>query len=277
MFLLNGEKKHCIEFSDRGFQYGDGLFETIEIINGKPLFFKQHIQRLLKGCQKLLIPPPDLEIITKEAFQFSHESSHAVLKLIVTRGAGGRGYRQPDSISPTRLFSLHSFPKHPESYKCQGVNVRFCSNTLGINPILAGIKHMNRLEQIIARAEWNTSDFQEGLMMDIHGCVIEGTMSNLFIVKDNILYTPLIDQCGVEGILRNILIVTAKKNKIKVIEKVITKKEIVNADELFMTNSIIGIWPIKQLEKQQFNVGILTTKLQHLFLQCRQREIESVC
>jgi 4-amino-4-deoxychorismate lyase len=277
MFLLNGESKHCIEFSDRGFQYGDGLFETIEIFNSKPLFFKHHLQRLFNGCQKLLIPPPDAEIITKEVFQFLHGSNHAVLKLIVTRGSGGRGYRQPDHISPTRLFSLHSFPNHPENYKNQGVNVRFCSNTLGINPILAGIKHMNRLEQIIARAEWNTPEFQEGLMMDIHGHVIEGTMSNLFLVKDNILYTPLIDQCGVEGIVRNILIVTAKKNKIKVIEKVITKKEIVNADELFMTNSIIGIWPIKQLEKQQFTLGVVTAKLQRLFLQCRQREIESVC
>lgn len=275
MFLLNGESKHCIEFSDRGFQYGDGLFETIEIFNGRPLFFKQHLQRLFNGCQKLLIPPPDAEIITKEAFQFSHDSTHAVLKLIVTRGSGGRGYRQPDHISPTRLFSLHSFPNHPESYNSQGINVRFCSNTLGINPILAGIKHMNRLEQIIARAEWNTSEFQEGLMMDVHGNVIEGTMSNLFLVKDNILYTPLIDQCGVEGILRNILIITAKKNKIKVIEKVISKKELVNADELFMTNSIIGIWPIKQLEKQRFTIGVVTKKLQRLFLEFRQKEIES--
>jgi 4-amino-4-deoxychorismate lyase len=114
-------------------------------------------------------------------------------------------------------------------------------------------------------------------MVDIHGHVIEGPMSNLFLVKDNILYTPLIAQCGVEGIVRNILIITAKKNRIKVIEKVISKKEIVNADELFMTNSIIGIWPIKQLEKQQFTLGVVTAKLQRLFLQCRQREIESVC
>ncbi len=275
MYLLNGENKHCIEFSDRGFQYGDGLFETIEVFNGTPLFFKQHLQRLFKGCEKLLIPSPDPEILIKEAFQLSHDSANAILKLIITRGSGGRGYRQPDHISPTRLFSLHSFPNHPEDYKKQGIKVRFCNNTLSTNPALAGIKHMNRLEQIIARAEWNSLEFQEGLMMDINGHVIEGTMSNFFLVKENVVYTPRIVQCGIEGVLRNILIAVAKKNKIKVIEKLITKEEVLVADELFVTNSVIGIWPIKQLEKKQFDVGVITTKLQRWFLEFRQREIEN--
>jgi 4-amino-4-deoxychorismate lyase len=194
----------------------------------------------------------------------------------VTRGSGGRGYRQPDEPHPTRLFSLHPFPNYPENFEKQGITVQFCKNLLGLNPSLAGIKHMNRLEQILARAEWSSPEIQEGLMMNVNGHVIEGTMSNLFLVKENVLYTPLIEQCGVEGILRDILIDIADRNKIKVIKKHLSKEDVLAADELFVTNSIIGIWPIRQLEMQQFQIGLLTTKLQCLFLEAKQQEIESV-
>jgi 4-amino-4-deoxychorismate lyase len=277
MYLLNGETKHCIEFSDRGFQYGDGLFETIEVLNGIPVFLNQHLQRLSKGCKKLLIPIPDIEIFRKEAFQLAQSSAskQAVLKLIVTRGSGGRGYRQPEIIHPTRLFSLHPFPDYPESYKQQGINIRFCNTRLGINPALSGIKHMNRLEQVVARSEWNSSGIQEGLMLDINGNIIEGTMSNIFLVKENVLYTPTIEQCGVEGIVRNIVISEAQKNQVYVVEKTLSKEDTKSADELFVTNSIIGIWPVKQLEEQRYAIGPLTQHLQKLLLAIRQEDIHA--
>ncbi len=277
MYLLNGETKHCIEFSDRGFQYGDGLFETIEVLNGIPVFLNQHLQRLSKGCEKLLIPIPDIEIFRKEAFQLAQSSAskQAVLKLIVTRGSGGRGYRQPEIIHPTRLFSLHPFPDYPESYKQQGINIRFCNTRLGINPALSGIKHMNRLEQVVARSEWNSSEIQEGLMLDINGNIIEGTMSNIFLVKENVLYTPTIEQCGVEGIVRNIVISEAQKNQVYVVEKILSKEDIKSADELFVTNSIIGIWPVKQLKEQRYAIGPLTQHLQKLLLAFRQEDIHA--
>ena len=272
MYLLNGESKHTIEISDRGFQYGDGLFETIEVLNGTPVFLNQHLQRLFKGCQRLLLPIPDPDTLRKEAFQLSQGETSAVLKLIVTRGSGGRGYRQPETIQPTRLLSLHPFPEYPESFKQQGITVRFCANLLGLNPSLAGIKHMNRLEQVLARAEWDSPEIQEGLMLDINGNVIEGTMSNLFMVKDQVLYTPTIEQCGVEGVLRNILISLAKQKQMKLIEKRISKEELLSADELFVTNSIIGIWPIKQVETQHFKIGSITHKLQSLFSTFKHEE-----
>lgn len=277
MYLLNGERKQYIEISDRGFQYGDGLFETIEIQNGIPLFFEQHIERLYKGCQRLLITEPNKEILINEAYQLSKNSPRAVLKIIITRGSGGRGYRQPDKQFPSRLLSLHPFPEYPESFSQQGIVTRFCHYRLGLTPSLAGIKHMNRLEQVLARAEWDSPDIQEGLVMDINDSVIEGTMSNLFLVKDNQLYTPLIDQCGVEGIVRNILIATARENKIHVVEMKLSKDNVVSADEIFMTNSVIGIWPVKQVDQQIFKVGSMTKRLQCLFLELKQREAERVC
>ncbi|MCK5122177.1 MAG: aminodeoxychorismate lyase, partial [Methylococcales bacterium] len=225
------------------------------------------------GCQRLLIPTPDITTLKKEAFQLSQGSKHAVLKLMVTRGSGGRGYRQPDDIQTTRLFSLHPYPDYPESFKEQGINIRICHARLGLNPSLAGIKHMNRLEQVLARAEWDTSEIQEGLMLDINGQVIEGTMSNVFLVKDNCLYTPEITQCGVKGILRDIIIQLANTHQIPVVEKTISIDEVYSADELFVSNSIIGIWPVKQIEDKHYKVGLLTRKLQAMFLDFKQQEI----
>ncbi len=272
MYLLNGESKQTLNFSDRGFQYGDGLFETIEVKNGTPLFLEQHLQRLLKDCQRLLIPAPDLKLLKEEAFQLAHGSDSAVLKLIITRGTGGRGYRQPDKISPTRLLSLYPFPQYPADFFYTGITARFCCTRLGLNPALAGIKHLNRLEQVIARAEWNTADIQEGIMLDFNNHIIEGTMSNIFLVKDQVLYTPLIEHCGVEGILKKIISTLAKENDIEIIETNISKEQVFSADELFLTNSIIGIWPIKQLETQSYKIGKLTKTLQSLFLALKQEQ-----
>lgn len=274
MYLLNGQVNHFIDVADRGFQYGDGLFETIEVENGVPIYLKQHLERLLKGCTVLKIPPPTLETLKQEAIQLalSAGSKKAVLKLILTRGSGGRGYRQPESIETTRLFSFHPFPEYPESYQQQGIAVKFCQTRLGLNPGLAGIKHLNRLEQVLARSEWNSADIQEGLMLDINGLVIEGTMSNVFIVKNNCLYTPLIQQCGVSGVLRNIIILLARENNIRIVEKVLTKSDIDSANEVFVSNSIIGIWPVKAIENKTYTVGSITQQLQVLLLAFKKED-----
>ncbi|KAF3977463.1 MAG: aminodeoxychorismate lyase [Methylococcales symbiont of Iophon sp. n. MRB-2018] len=276
MYLLNGENKQILDFSDRGFQYGDGLFETISVQNGIPLFLDLHFQRLITDCKKLLIPPPDNHILQTEAFQLAKGVDCAVLKLIVTRGLGGRGYRQPEKVSPTRLFSLHPFPIYPKNYFQSGISACFCNVRLGLNSTLAGIKHLNRLEQVMARAEWETLEIQEGLMLDLNENIIEGTMSNFFLIKDNILMTPILDLCGVEGILKKIIINLARDHNIEVVEKKISKNEVLIADELFVTNSIIDIWPIKKIESKRFEVGEMTKKLQSAYLILKQEAIYEV-
>lgn len=272
MFLLNGESRRCVDVSDRGFQYGDGLFETMAVQNGKPLFLQRHLNRLLDGCRRLLIPPPDLSVLESEALQVSAGADRAVLKLIVTRGVGGRGYRQPDQISPTRLFSLHPSPNYPDSYQTDGIAARFCEWRLAINPGLAGLKHMNRLEQILARAEWQDDTVQEGLMLDSDDRIVEGTMSNLFFVKKNVLHTPLLINCGIDGILRQIVIEFAIQNGLALSEGHFTKQNVLEADEVFVTNSVIGIWPVKQLEKQCFRVGGITRGIQKWYAEALKQE-----
>jgi len=262
MMLVNGECRGHIEISDRGFQYGDGLFETIAVVNGQPVFFDRHIDRLKAGCRRLYIPFPGAELLAFEAQKLSEHSSNAVLKLILTRGSGGRGYRQPDVIQTTRVLSLHPFPDYPVLYKEQGIVTRFCDTRLGLNPALAGIKHLNRLEQILARAEWTDPAIQEGIMLDINGHVIEGTMTNLFYVKNHTLYTSLLSFAGVAGIIRSILMTMSYDQGTSAIEHAFTQDALLSADEVFVCNSIVGIWPVRQIEKTHFPVGEITRQLQ---------------
>jgi 4-amino-4-deoxychorismate lyase len=272
MFLLNGESRHCIDASDRGFQYGDGLFETVEVCNGKPLFWQRHFDRLTNGCQRLRLPPPDPALFMAEARQLSAGADRAVLKLIVTRGSGGRGYRQPERIVPTRLFSLHPYPDYPDSFQEHGIVARFCQQRLARNPTLAGIKHLNRLEQVLARAEWQDDTVQEGLMQDYDGYVIEGTMSNLFFVRDGVLHTPALVNSGIEGIVRKIVIEFAIRNGLALAENHFTKQSVLEADEVFVTNSVIGIWPVKQLDNRCFGVGRITRNMQQWYAGARNQE-----
>ena len=273
MMLVNGECKEYIEISDRGFQYGDGLFETIAVTNGRPVLLDLHLNRLNAGCRRLYIPFPGDELLALEAQKLSRHSSKAVLKLILTRGSGGRGYRQPDVIQPTRVLSLYPFPDYPEIYKEQGVVARFCGIRLGLNPSLAGIKHLNRLEQILARAEWTDPAIQEGIMLDINDHVIEGTMTNLFYIKNNTIYTSSLVRSGVAGIMRSIIMKVSSGHDLFVIEHTFTKEELLLADEVFVCNSIIGIWPIKQIANTYFPVGLITRQLQFWIAQFQNEAI----
>lgn len=273
MILINGEQSSQIAISDRGFQYGDGLFETIEVLNGHLIFIEKHLQRLTLGCEKLLIPLPDKQLLLSEAAKIIQNINHGVLKIIITRGSGGRGYKPPEIIKPTRVLSLHPYPDYSPDFQKYGIVARFCQQRLGLNPTLAGLKHLNRLEQVLARAEWNTPEIQEGLMLDLNGKVIEGTMSNVFFVKNNILYTPLLTHAGIAGIMRDFVLQTAQQYGIQAEQGTFSPEQLLEADELFVTNSIIGIWGIKSLAAQSFIMGSITRMLQDRLAQFKQQII----
>ncbi|MCX7089408.1 MAG: aminodeoxychorismate lyase [Methylococcales bacterium] len=261
MVLINGSSEHCLDVTDRGLQYGDGLFETIAVYQGQPVYLQEHLQRLQRGCERLLIPCPALDLLRNEAVQLSQHTQQAVLKIIVTRGSGGRGYRQPDSIAATRILSLHPYPDYPAHFKQQGITARFCQTRLGLNPSLAGIKHLNRLEQVLARAEWQDATIQEGLMLDALDRIIEGTMSNLFFIKDQAIVTSPLTHSGVAGILREKIMQIAERDNIPLKQHYFKQDALLAADEVFVTNSIIGIWPVKQIQQTLFPVGAMTQKI----------------
>ncbi len=271
--LVNGEYKDTIAIMDRGFQYGDGLFETIEVRQNTPIFLEQHLQRLSNDSRRIHLPMLDLELLRSEIKQLCQNSGNAVLKIIITRGSGGRGYRQPDDIQPTRILSLYPFPDYPQNYYSDGIVARICDTRLGLNPILAGIKHLNRVEQVMARAEWNEATIQEGIMLDINRHVIEGTMTNVFYVKKKALYTSPLKDCGIAGIIRSWIMESQIRLLFPIFEQDFFIDDLFGADEIFVCNSVIGIWGIRKLEKHRYTVGKITKQLQLALENEKQKQV----
>jgi 4-amino-4-deoxychorismate lyase len=269
VILINGEPREHIAATDRGLHYGDGVFETLAVRNGRPQLWHAHIERLLDGCSRLRIPQQDISLLSDEVAQVCEGQQQAVVKLIVTRGSGGRGYRFPDSPHPLRLVMRYPWPGY--AIPDEGIRLRLCQTPVSCNPVLAGIKHLNRLEQVLARGEWSDEAIQEGVMLDSDGYVVEGTMSNLFGVRDGVLLTPDLGRCGVAGVMRRQVLALAKEQGIRCEQVRLRADELTAVDELFVTNSLIGIWPVARLEQTSYGdrpvcgrlMNALNTFLEH--------------
>lgn len=271
MILVDGFESETIQVMDRGLQYGDGLFETMAVYNGVPQHWTRHMVRLKAGCEALGIAFPDEAMLESEALQLCADLKQSVLKLVITRGVSGRGYKTAETTMGTRIMTLHNWPVYPDSHHKAGIAARLCTMRLGINPTLAGIKHLNRLEQIMARREWSDDAIVEGILCDSDGHVIEGISSNIFIVTQGQLITPLLNGCGVKGVMREIVMEQARTLSIPVQEAVVTLDQLLNAEEVFVCNSLVGIWPIInladikgpsiKLTDRQYKIGAITEKL----------------
>lgn len=241
---VDGAPGRAVPADDRGLHYGDGLFETVAVRRGVPVFWERHMTRLAEGCARLRLPRPDPAVLQREADALCRDADAAVLKVVITRGSGGRGYRPPAAPEPRRVLSLHPWPGAVAARAAEGVRVITCRTPLGDSPALAGLKHLNRLEQVLARAEWDDPDIPEGLMADTRGRLVEGTMGNLFAVRAGALVTPPVDRCGVRGIMRGVVMEQAAGRGLAVSEAYLDLPALVRAEEVFLTNSIIGLWPV---------------------------------
>jgi len=271
MFLLNGQSADSIDLLDRGLHYGDGLFETIAVINEQPLCLDKHLQRLLSGCTRLKFDFNDAEILKSEIISICKNIDQAVLKITLTTGIGGRGYKRSSSeLKPTRLLAIHPWPEYPDNYSTQGIQAYLCSNRLGHNPGLAGIKHLNRLEQVLARNEWDDANTMEGLMLDIDDNVIAGTMSNLFVVyPDKKLITSDLSLCGIEGIVRQYILDHCAEFDYTSDVKKLSLDDVYSASEMFFCNSVAGIMPVRQLAKHKFSTQFSANEIKQ-FLTSRR-------
>ncbi|MDH5182085.1 MAG: aminodeoxychorismate lyase [Gammaproteobacteria bacterium] len=261
---VNDISRHWLDPLERGFQYGDGLFETMAVRQGELPHWLYHWERLVAGCERLNIPVPDQAALEDKITRLIRQQAKAVVKLIVSRGNSTRGYRIPPKQNPTQVLYLSPWLDYPAHYAEQGIHLKVCRTPLGMNPALAGIKHLNRLEQILARNEWQDEKFQEGVMLNTSGHVIEGTMSNIFWVKAGQLYTPDLTECGVLGITRQRVLEKTKENgmDVRIVRQHIDS--LYEADEVFMTNSLFGIWPVQSIEDRQYTAGPITQLLQNL-------------
>jgi len=259
--LINGHLQDSVPATDRGLQYGDGLFETIAVVEGHPCLWRRHVQRLMAGCDRLGIPAPAPEQLYDEVVQEIGERAEGVIRITLTRGSGERGYAAPAVVHPTRIVQWSKGRLPLPGTALNPIVATICKTRLGRNPVLAGLKHLNRLEQVMARSEWSDPSIQEGVMCDSDGYVIECTSSNLFLLRRGHLLTPDLKNCGVAGIMRGLVIDTAKRLGMAVTVCDITLEQVRGADALFVTNSLTGIRPVRMLETQAFSCDAIPAEL----------------
>lgn len=231
------DSAHALDPADRGLNYGDGLFETMRLTQGRVRFWELHLERLRLGCERLGIECPSPATLQRDIEQLREAQSEGVIKLLITRGAGARGYRPSANGAPTRIATLHDLP----SGTAAKIRLRWCDTRLSRNPSLAGIKHLNRLEQVLAQREWNDPTIEEGLMLDSEGELVSATAANVFIVRGGELATPDLRYCGVRGVMREAVLRTARRLGITAHEEPLWPEDLETASEVFVTNAVRGI------------------------------------
>ncbi len=247
--LINGLPSELISATDRGLMYGDGVFRTLRIRNNQAVNWKQHYTKLQQDCAGIKLKCPSIELLERELKQLLNGCVDGVAKITLTRGPATRGYTPAANPQITRILQLSPVPEYPEAYASQGIEVYVCQLRLGHQPRLAGIKHLNRLENVLAAAEWSDENIPEGLLLDLEGNIIEGTRSNLFLVRDGKLYTPDLSKCGVAGLQRERVMNYARQHKIVCKVNELMMDDVLAADEIFVVNSVIGLWPVRKLNR----------------------------
>ena len=229
------------------------MFRTLAVRDGQPLNWARHFRLLAADCARLGIEAPAEQLLRDELLRIA-PADHAA-KVIVTRGAQERGYVPRAGLRPTRIVAAFPMPAYPAKHALDGVEVRRCALVLSEQPRYAGAKTLNRLENVLARAEWDEPGIAEGLLADAAGRVIEGTMSNLFVVRGGAVATPRLDRCGVVGAQRERVRDLLGARAIECIERDISWGDVARADEIFLTNSLIGAWPVARFEGRGWTPG----------------------
>lgn len=243
---------------DRGLGYGDGLFETIRFAGADAPLWSRHMRRLAEGCRRLGLPAPDAGTLLAEARAVSQGMAQAVVRITLTRGAGTRGYRPPAQVRSTRIVAAFDPPAWDGAAQADGIRMRLCDVRLAPQPLLAGLKHLNRLEQVLARAEWSDPAIAEGLMCDTDGLAISATAANLFAVFDGALATPCVDRCGVAGVARAEILAAWPHTQVRPIPLEALRR----SDGLFLSSSVRGILPVRELDGTAFAIDPVVRALQ---------------
>ncbi|MES1982488.1 MAG: aminodeoxychorismate lyase [Pseudomonadota bacterium] len=252
--LINGLPGDRISIQDRGLLYGDGVFRTMRVLDQRILHWPRHYDKLQRDCVALKLHCPDALLLRAEFQQLLDQHPAGVAKVIITRGtAQARGYAYHATASPTRILTVAPLPVFPADFGSRGVKVRVCDLALSHQPGLAGIKHLNRLENVLATAEWNDDNIAEGVLLDIAGNVVEGTRSNLFMVRNGELLTPDLSLCGVAGVQRERIIESATAHATVCTIGKFNLTELLAADEIFLVNSVIGLWPVRELQHRSWD------------------------
>ena len=252
--FVGTEAVPALPAQDRGLAYGDGLFETLRVHAGRAPWWNAHLARLAAGAARLGLPAPDAGWLATQARELvAGAPEDAVLKLVLTRGAGGRGYAPASDPRPGWVLSLHALPAPLPA----PLRLRWCTLRLARQPALAGLKHLNRLEQVLARAEWTDPDIHEGLLLDSAGKLACATSANVFLLRDGQWCTPPVDQAGVAGIARAWVLAQGRAR-----EQRLTVADVEAAEALFLCNAVRGILPVGRLGERRWDPHPAVRELQ---------------
>lgn len=283
--MINGSQVENISPMDRGLAYGDGLFETIRVLNNQLILQEEHLNRLYAGMKRLgIVPDFDRDLLNQEMHNTIRQSDteNGVIKVIITRGKSGRGYSPISlgdvsgdvsndvSVSPTRIVQFSKAPEFSADYYNEGIKAKILSTRMGLNPDLAGLKHLNRLEQVLGASELG-DEFTEGVMLDVNGLAREGTRSNIFFVENQKLVTPDLRMSGVHGVMRSFIISQSEEIGLPChLVDDCNAEQLFKAEEIFFCNSLFGVWPVKELTGEgitrQFKDQIVTRRIQELIV-----------
>jgi 4-amino-4-deoxychorismate lyase len=261
VILIDGTPDNRISPLDRGLAYGDGVFRTMRIRDGRVMQWSRHYAKLAHDCMRLGLTCPPQDLLTDELGRVAVDHPEGVARITVTRGPAERGYAPPDLSRPTRVVSSFAHAATEPSRAGLGVHARWCRTSVTVQRALAGVKHLNRLDSVLARSEWRDSDIAEGLMADPDGWVIQGTMSNVFLLEGERLATPLLDTAGVAGVQRERLMSKCAGAGLHCAEDRISRERLLAADAVFLTNSVIGLWWISRLETRVWSPHPVTARL----------------
>ncbi|GIR92802.1 MAG: aminodeoxychorismate lyase [Thiotrichaceae bacterium] len=266
MPLVNGKRKNQISIYDRGFMYGDSVFETILVKDYKPQYLNEHLSRLFKGCKFLEININKYKYLERDIKKIVKNKKNCILNIIITRGnAKKRGYSyNKNEFTPNIILQTSKIPTDILEFK-NGIHTKTIKHNFFSNQFSYGIKHSNKLDSIILSKNLK-KNIPELLAMDQSNNVIEGVSSNFFCLKGNTVYTPKCDQYGIEGVMKKIIINKLKKNKISIREKKINKNFLKECNGAFFCNSIRGIWPIKQIDSIKMSNNSFYDKVLNLIL-----------
>jgi len=251
VILVDGAATAAVSARDRGLNYGDGLFETMRLHAGRVRLLSRHLARLRAGCVRLALPYPGDARIEADIARLADAGAEGVVRLVLTRGDGGRGYAPPHGAAGRRIISLHALPPPGPPALSLGI----CSTPLGQSVALGGLKHLGRLEQVLAAAEVAMAGWDEGLMLDASGYVVEATRHNLFYVRGGRVLTPPLDRCGVAGVMRGLVLETLAALHLPGGEAPLRYDELDEIDEMFLCNAVVGVRPVRRVADRELAPG----------------------
>ncbi|MBL0530104.1 MULTISPECIES: aminodeoxychorismate lyase [Aeromonas] len=260
--LINGIPTETLSARDRGLAYGDGHFTTMLVREGKVLWWQDHLARLQHANARLGFGEHSWDLLADEAAQLASGQTQAVVKIMLTRGAGGRGYDGAGCDTPTRIVSLAPYPEHYHDWQQTGINALVCQQQLGDSPMLAGLKTLGRLEQVMLKRELAARGGVEGIVLNSRGFLVEGVSANLFWRRGRTVFTPDLTRAGIDGIMRKRVMTMLKQMGIELRVVEAPLESLWQAEEVWLTNTLVGIVPVTSIGDMHYPSPVLIRRLQ---------------